>query len=223
MPFLRGIFLSVMLAMSAMPAFACNGPTVFPVNFLAADPAWTPGILPPDLTPTIPVLVIFGGQASVTPPVGNFVLLSYNGNFFDNNDVCVDVTGPTVADTTQATAGISFGQTDASFYVFAIQEDGQAGILSYDLTTLIWSYLVPMAPASALKGGTNVTNTLRVTWNGAKGTATAYINGQQFATFAIANLKNSMFGVWCEGDPGVNPTTGATWQFANLKITDIAP
>jgi hypothetical protein len=138
--------------------------------------------------------------------------------FVDSGDACVDVLSPTVAAPVQAAAGLIFGADQTgNFYVFAVEEDGQAAVLQNQNGT--WVYPVAWRAAPALTSGGNVTNTLRVTWKGTS--ASAYINGQPFVTFDIPASKNTTFGIWCEGDPGTNPTAGAIYQFSNLKVTNV--
>ncbi len=218
------------MAVTSSPALACMGPALYlSDNFQIMDPAWflyPLQLLSSGMTPPVTKLTVGGGYADLTPPVGAYVVADYGGNFFDNNDVCVDIVSPTVADPTQAAAGISFGMTTAGYYVFAAEEDGQAALIQYQFGlfgTSTWRFVVPWRTAPALKTGGNATNTLRVTWNGTSGIGAAYINGQEFTTFTTAAFLNSLFGLWCQGDPGVNPTTGAPWRFANLKITNVAP
>jgi hypothetical protein len=209
MPLRFTIALLVAAGATSGPALACMGPTViFADNFQTEDPAWGA------MTGT---LSIAGGYAALTPHVGDYAAASYGGAFVDNGDACVDVMSPAVAAPAQAAGGILFGMTDLdNFYVFAAEEDGQAAI--YQRRDGAWNTPVAWRPAPALKSGGNVTNTLRITWNGTTGAA--YINGQTFATFTIQPFKNTKFGIWCEGDPAVNPTSGATFQFSNLKITN---
>jgi len=224
MPLKLATALLVAAAVTSSPALACMGSTVLLAdNF--QDPGWgaPPSLVPQGLsalTPVPTVLTISGGFAQLTPLPGDFAYANYGGKFFDNADVCVDVLSPTVADPTQAAAGIMFGLNDQlSFYVFAVEEDGQAAVLQYQSLTGAWLYPVPWGAAPMLKKGGNATNTLRVTWSGTSGTA--YINGQQFATFTIPAFKGTTFGIWCEGDPSINPTVGATYQFTNLKLTNV--
>lgn len=211
------------LALSASPALACMGPTVILAdNF--SDPAWTLFLQgTPDVQGT---LAIADNAAQMTPLPGDFTYADWENSYLDSADFCVDVLSPTVADPTQAAAGIVFGINDLfNFYVFAVQEDGQAAVLHWAKNNAIpgpgaWTDpLVPWRTAASLKTGGNVTNTLRVTWKGASGTAD--INGAEFATFTLPSFKNTTLGIWCEGDPGENPTTGATYQFTNDKITNV--
>jgi len=210
----------VAVTITSSPALACMGSTViFADNFQPANPGWNVYL---QGTPDQGAMTFSGGYAQLTPLPGAFTFADYEGSFINSADACVDVMSPTVADPTQASAGIMFGRTDNAdafdFYVFAVREDGQAAVLQYQLQAAKWLSLVSWSAAPGLKQGGNVTNTLRVTWSGTGGTA--YINGQQFATFAIPVFQGTTFGIWCEGDPGVNPTAGATYQFTNVKVTN---
>lgn len=207
--------LLVAMVVASSRAFACGGATL--LSFQTGDPSWEV-----DQQGTEEVqgtLSISGGFALLTPLPGDFTFADYQGNFFDSADACVDVLSPTVADPSQAAAGIMFGETEDDFYVFAAEEDGQAAVLQYQNDTNVWLYPVPWRAAPALKKGANVTNSLRVTWKGTTGTA--YINGQQFATFTIPAFDGTVFGLWCEGDPDVNPIIGATYRFSNLTLNNV--
>jgi hypothetical protein len=221
-------------ALASSPALACMGPTVLLAeNFQTNDPAWVVPIDPglptnPPLNPGSNV-TISAGYAALTPPVAVLGVAEYGGDIFPSADVCVDILSPAVADPSQAAGGIMFGfklpYTQISgyaFYVFAIEEDGQAAVMQYQYLVHgahSWTALVPWQAAPTLKPGGNATNTLRVTYKGTSGTA--YINNEQFASFTLPAFTNTTIGFFCEGVAGVNPTTGATWQFTNLKVTNV--
>jgi hypothetical protein len=220
------------LAVTSGPALACMGPTVIlQDNFQTANPAWdtSPSGIP--ITPSVPILSIAGGQAKLTPPPGDFAVAVYDGQFFPNSqfpsfDACVDITSPSVADASQAAAGIVFGQTSSGFFVFAMEEDGQVALAQLQQQPYGWSYLVPWRAAPNLKTDANVSNTLRLTIGPAGGAATGnngtvYVNGVKFATLPLPAMQGTKLGLWGEGDPGVNSVSGATWTFSNLKITNL--
>jgi hypothetical protein len=225
----------VALAVASDPAFACMGPTViYQDDFQSANPSWDirPSQIP--IPVDFQVLSIAGGVAKLTPLAGEFAVAVYGDQFFPNSqfpsfDACVDVSSPSVADPSQAAAGIAFGENNStgSFYVFAAEEDGQAAVAQFQWRPFGWSYPVPWQAAQGLKSGANASNTLRVTVTpagaGATGSnATFYVNGVKFATLALPSLQGTKLGLWAEGDPGPNPVAGASWSFSNLKITDVA-
>jgi hypothetical protein len=224
----------VALAIASDPAFACMGPTViYQDDFQSANPAWDTNLTISQKPLDFAVLSIAGGAAKLTAPVGDFSIAVYGGQFFPNSqfpsfDACVDVTNPSVADPSQAAAGIAFGQNNsAGFYVFAAEEDGQAAVAQFQPQTIGWSYLAPWQTVQGLKTGANASNTLRVTVTpagaGATGSsATFYVNGVKFATLSLPSFSGTKLGLWAEGDPGPNPVTGATWSFSNLKITNVS-
>jgi len=230
-----GIFFLVAVIVSG-PAVACTGPgVIFEDNFQSANPAWDSGPSAIPITPAVPILSIASGQAKLTPPPGSFALAVYDAQFFPddrnpNFDACVDISGPQVADASQAAAGIVFGQSAAGFYVFAMEEDGQAAVAQFQQQPFGWSYPVPWRPAASLKTGANASNTLRVTLspNGTPGkaavsySAVVYINGSEFAALTLPSFQGGKLGLWDEGDPGANPVTGATWSFSNLRVTNAA-
>jgi hypothetical protein len=223
----------LVLAVMSGPALACMGPTViFQDNFQTANPAWdtSPSGIP--ITTSVPILSIAGGQAKLTPPPGAFAVAVYDSQFFPSSkfpsfDACVDITSPSVADPSQAAAGIVFGETAGpGFFVFAMEEDGQVAVAQLQQQPYGWSYLVPWQAAVNLKTGANASNTLRVTIGPAGGTATgnsgtAYVNGVKIATLALPSIQGAKLGLWGEGDPGMNSVSGATWTFSNLKITNL--
>lgn len=235
----------VALAVASDPTFACMGPTViYQDDFQSANPAWdtTPSMIPIPLD--FAVLSIAGGAAKLTPLAGDFAVAVYGDQFFPSSqfpsfDACVDVTSPSVADASQAAAGIAFGQNNSSgFYVFAVEEDGQAAVAQFQQQPFGWSYLAPWQAVQGLNTGANARNTLRVTVSPAAGaigsSATFYVNGVTFATLALPSLQappaqaadtqqapGTKLGLWAEGDPGPNPVAGATWSFSNLKITNV--
>lgn len=230
------------LTVTSGPALACMGPKVIlQDNFQTANPAWdtSPSGIP--ITPSVPILSIASGQAKLTPPPGDFAVAVYGDQFLPNSqfpgfDACVDITSPSVADASQAAAGIVFGQTGSAFFVFAMEEDGQAAVAQFQQQPYGWSYLVPWQAVSNLKTGANVTNTLRITIGPAGGaptstsgsgnstsgnSGTVYVNGVKFATVTLPPIQGAKLGIWGEGDPGVNSVSGATWMFSNLKITNL--
>jgi hypothetical protein len=222
----------LVLAVTSGPALACMGPTVIlQDNFQTANPAWdtSPSNIP--ITPNVPILSIAGGYAKLTPPPGDFAVAVYGNQFLPSNqfpsiDACVDITSPSVADASQAAAGIVFGQTGSGFFVFAMEEDGQAAVGQFQQQPYGWSYLVPWQAAPNLKTGANVSNTLRVTIGPAGGAATGnsgtvYVNGVKFAAVTLPPMQGAKLGIWGEGDPGMNSVSGATWTFSNLKITKL--
>jgi len=189
------------------------GSTVlFSDNFQQVDPAWNMF--------SQGTLDISGGYAQVTPPAGDSAYAVYDGGFFDSADACVDIVSPTVADPTQAVAGLVIGMDPSgSFYACQIGEDGTAAVARYSSAgDGAWALPVSWRPAPAVKTGANALNTLRITWKGNSGTC--YINGQLFSAFVIPQaFVNSAIGFSVGGDsPGA--TAGATWKFTNLKITN---
>jgi hypothetical protein len=172
-------------------------------------------------TPTA-TLTIGGGFMKATPGVGLWAEVNYLGGFFDAADACIDVVTPSAGDVTQLLGGFQFGNDpNGNFMALLIEADGYAIVKKYsNLGNGAWISPVPRQQTALVKSGLNATNTLRVTWSGNSGTA--YINGQQFATFPVTPpLQNTTIGVYASGDTGVaGATMGATWQYANLKVTN---
>ena len=200
--------------LTAGQALACMGSTVlFSDNFKQVDPAWTSVFNDNSLA-------ISGGFAQVTPPQGDYALLSYGGSFFDSGDACVDITSPaSVTDPSSAIAGFVFGYQPSgdqlNYYVLQVGEDGSTSVSR--MQNGAWLTPVPWKTFAAVKTGGNVTNTLRVTWSGTSGAA--YVNGQLFSNFVLPQpFQNSVIGLTASGD--ASTTAGATWKFTNLKITN---
>ena len=197
------------MAIGSSPAFACKGPTtLFADNFQTVDPAWA----------LADGLAISNGAATVTAQAGGTLnYLNYEGNFFDNADVCVNVVGPTVSDPTTALGGIMFGLGNNGYWLFLVEEDGKAQIVRN--VNGGWLTPVTMRAAPSLKTGANVSNTLRVTYKGT--TASAYINDTLFVTFSIQQaFQNTQIGLYAENDAqsGAAPIT---YTFSNLDITNV--
>lgn len=200
------------VAFQGSSAFACKGPSViFQDNFQAATQAWHGN------------MTVANGQANVVARINTFGGAFYGAVFVDTGDACVDMTSPTVTQANTAAAGLMFGFTDVNnYYVFMTREDGQAAILR-------WQNGVPLAvvsyhPATALKTGA-ATNTLRVVWKGASGSAysgTAYINDQKFFDFDFPPaFRNTMVGLYVGPEFESFLSPAITYQFGNLKVTNV--
>lgn len=200
--------LAVLVAMAvySRPALACMGPAViFADNFKTQDPAWT-------YNPT--EFSIAGGQAKLTVPAGGDTRALYEGMFIDSGDYCIDVLSPAVASPSEAFAGIIFGESGGNYYAFVAQENGQAAILEEQNEK--WLTPVTFRAAPALKTGSGVTNSLRVTWKG--GSVSAYINGQLFVTFNLPTaFQNTKIGLYAENETA----TPISYAFSNLKVTNV--
>jgi len=200
------------------PAFACMGNTVLYSDNFQQQSAWPI----PSGTGTATVSV-GGGFLQVTPAVGDTWSENYEGAFFDAADACIDMITPSAGDVTQLTGGFMFGNDpNGNFMVLLVEADGYAAVGKFsNAGNGAWLNPVPWQQSALVKTGLNATNTLRVTWSGNSGTA--YINGQQFATFPITPpFQNTTLGVYASGDTGVaGATMAATWKFANLKVTNV--
>ena len=196
------------VAVTSGPAFACKGPTlIFADNFQSADPAWHGE------------LAVSGGHANVAAIPNQFAGAFYGGEFIDSGDYCVNMVGPTLQDQTAIRGGMVFGFTDVeNFYAFLAEEDGKATVIR-KLNGQPPLSPVAMRAAPALKTGANVTNTLRITWDGTS--ASAYINDQPFITFNLPQaLQNTMIGLDVENDTA-SGSSPIAYTFSNLKVTNV--
>ncbi len=206
--------LLVAAAFTTSPALACMGSTVLvSENFQKPDAAWGAA--------TGTIVTIAGGYLQITPGQGDWAVSAYGGKYLDSADACIDVLSPATIDPSGAAVGLVFGADSTGFFMFQFSEDGSASVARYSRAgDGAFAYPVPSANAKTLKPGPNVSNTLRVTWNAGKGAA--YINGQIFSPFVIAQpLQNTLMGLFTVGD--ASATAGATWKFNNLKVTNVAP
>jgi hypothetical protein len=217
-----------LLAASAGPAVGCKGSTIIlQDSFQTADANWHGTMVTAGGHAAVTSTPFYDGQNLITTTFGGAF---YGGKHIDSGDACVDLVGPQVSDSKNASAGIIFGFADTlSYWVFFAREDGQAAVfdlLPFDDSGGGQATLTPIAyqPSAALKVGAGVTNTLRVTWSG--NTGATYINDQPFLPFAIPQpFKNTFVGLYV--GPGFPQTYSAqdsvpmTYQFSNLKITSV--
>jgi hypothetical protein len=201
--FATGALFAIVLASS--PALACKGPNVvFADSFAEADPGWG----------TNDQLVIGSNRAQLKSQPGGVAGSFYTGSFFDDADICIDVTSPAARNPAEVNAGLVFWADDwDNFYMFQITPDGQASIYRSQKGKTIFP--VSWRKADAVKPGANAVNTLRLTLKGGNGTA--YVNDKQFVAFKGMPPKGgSLIGLFSASENGaVN-----IWSFSNLKITD---
>jgi hypothetical protein len=116
--FATGALFAIVLASS--PALACKGPNVvFADNFAEADPGWG----------TNDQLVIGSNRAQLKSQPGGVAGSFYTGSFFDDADICIDMTSPAAKNPAEVNAGLVFWADDwENFYMFQITPDGQASI-----------------------------------------------------------------------------------------------
>jgi len=195
-----------MLLALAEPALACNGNTVLlEDNFVEVDPAWS----------VSDAVSIGSGKLSVTPQPGYTSVAWYNGQLFDDADICIALVTPTARKPEDSAGGIMFFWSDWDNYFTFSTSGGKAAVVRHQkgkyLTPISWRDVTGM---NAKPGSPN---TLRLTLKGNVGTV--YVNDMQIAAFKYPQGASTKLGLF-----GSSPKEGGpvTWTFRNLKITDVA-
>jgi hypothetical protein len=192
----------MLVIVAAPPALACKG-----VNKLLEDDFSDPGSGWVEKAKT---MAIEGGKLRLTTEPKHHSSASYEGDFFNNADACVTVIAPDVKDASIGMAGLMFYLTGTyDFYAFVMSPTGTAGVIR----VLNGEFLFPV-PARKAEGahiGGNSTNTLRVTWD--NGSVATYVNDRPFVKLKAKPPKNGRIGLYAE-------STGATWSFTHLLVTD---
>jgi hypothetical protein len=197
--------LAAVLIFVSEPVLACKGLNkLLEENFTDPEPAWAEQNVE---------MTIKDGKLQLTTAPGAHSSASYEGDFLNSADACVTLTAPDVKDESIGAAGIMFYLTPSyEFYAFLIAPGtGTAGVIRM----VNGEFLLPIKErkAKGIKTGGNSINTLRVTWH--KGAVTTYINDTLFARFKAKVPKNGKIGLYAE-------STGATWTFSDILVTDPA-
>jgi hypothetical protein len=195
--------LAIALIVASAPAYACKGLNkLLEDDFTDPESGWAE---------QIPVMEITGGRLLLTTQPGQHSSASYEGDFFNDADMCVTVTAPDVKDESLGYAGIMFYLTPAyEFYAFLIGPgNGRAGVIRM----VNGEFLAPVKErkAKGMKLGGKSVNTLRVTWN--NGAVATYINDELFAKFKARPPRNGKIGLYAE-------SSGATWSFTHVLVTN---
>lgn len=143
----------------------------------------------------------------------------YEALLFENVDASIQVRLADFEKPNDDAIGIAFWGVDLdNFYVLQISDSGTFAIYRRDDEG--WRFIAPWRPHDAIKTAADEWNELRIVTSGNR--ATAYINGQEVATFSgRPPAGGSLLGVFFEG--GENPATG---EFSNLRVakgTDAPP
>lgn len=202
---LMGVIVAAATALAATAASAagCTGNVQFADTFGQADPAW----------PTADSISIGGGKMQIKPDAGKDNWAIYQGAFFGDADICVDVSVNPVSDPTAFSAEVVFWLVDSSnYFEVYIAPNGFASIARVQngraLTPVGWR------KAASLKPGANVVNSIRVTLKG--NSISTYFNDQLFYTIQGAQPQGGgLIGLDANSEKSPN-----TWSFSNLKITD---
>lgn len=193
----------VALALATSPVLACKGVNkLLEEDFSSPETAWVE---------QVPTMVIKDRKLHLTTEPQLHSSASYEGEFFNDGDLCVTVTAPDVKDDSVGMAGVMFYLTNNyEFYAFLINPaDGKAGIIRMSNGEFLFP--VPARRADGMNLGGKSVNTLRVTWK--DGAVTAYVNDKLFAQFRAKPPRNGKIGLYAE-------SAGATWSFSNVLVTD---
>src|SRR6478672_6657617 len=167
----KGLILAAVAMLTlAGPVLACKGNTVLlEDNFEEVDPAWS----------VSDAVSIGPGKLSVTPQPGYTSVAWYNGQLFDDADICIDLVTPTANKPEDSAGGIMFFWDDWDNYFTFSTSGGKAAVVRHQkgkhLTPISWRAV----PGMNAKPGSP--NTLRLTLKGSVGTI--YVNDKQIATF----------------------------------------
>jgi hypothetical protein len=193
---------------AAGPAVACKGKNVlFEDDFAAVNPRWE----------MFNQVKVQGGAMQITATAGHIAPIFYKGEAFDKADMCVDTIVPAVGDPKNpGMPSLMFeGQAYDDFYGFYVSTAYGTAAISRHLKNK-WLHPIPFRKADGIVAAPGGTNTLRLTLNGAHGTA--YINSVKFTDFLInAHEGGGFAGLEVDG----GQTGPVTWSFKNFKVTDL--
>ena len=195
----------------ALPAFAapCPGKILFQDSFAKANAGW-------NFTPASD-----GSKPAIEN--GKFVLHLatssstrtelYQGDVYDDANICITVKAPEADKPETRSAGISFwGKDYNSYYMFWISTAGNYGVSR--LTGGRWITPISPTPSAAIKKGGGQTNTIRVQTKGDD--AILFVNDQQIATISgHAAEGGSLAGFY--GDS--SSATGNVWEFTDFTVS----
>jgi hypothetical protein len=190
------------LGLVSAPALACKGKTVLlQADFRSVDASWDTS------------LAMGAGTAKIAPDPGFISWPFYNGGFFADADICVDINIPTGAKPNSIAGGIVFWAADYSnFYTFLLANGGTMAIIRRQNAK--WIAPVKYRAADGVNMQTNATNTLRITLKGTS--VTTYINDKPFVTITGQPPEGGgQIGLYGESESDKQDT----WTFSNLKIT----
>ncbi|HZP19935.1 MAG TPA: family 16 glycoside hydrolase [Bauldia sp.] len=201
-----GAAAAVALLVGAGAARACEGSTVlFEDSFTELQSTW-------DGSPD--EVKVEDGKLHLTTKPDWTVWVPNTAGFYDDIDMCVDVTTVEAADPKTNFAGLVFWYSDdKNFYSFEFDASGNASV--WRMQRGKWLKQVSWNEVPALKKGNGETNQMRVVTVGNQ--ATFYLNGTKFASLKGAPPDGGQE----VGVIGYSPKAGsADYAFANFKITE---
>ena len=199
---------SAVLAMviGASPALACKGSTVlFKDDFSKVNRAWTKwsnfGL----------TFTIDKGKMLIKVPANEWGFVFYNGKFFPDADLCVDVVLPNVDDVANKWAGIGFDNGDDGTYLAAINFEGTVVVQKSSRDG--WLEPIPDTQSDAVKTGPNAVNQIRVVWKSTEPAVSFYVNDMLIDTFDVDPSRGRKIGF------GLQTGGAGTVEFRNLVVT----
>jgi hypothetical protein len=204
----RILVAALMVVGAANAALACQGSKVlFEDKFDTADPTWGP---------ESDKFKISGGQAVVRPPGGQYFWAWNTGSLFDDADACYSATMlDKASDPTLSYGGLMFWVADNdNFYTFITASNGYFKVGRYVSGNWVTDP-IGWTVSPALKQGPNVTNSVRVKFEGSQ--VTAEINGTKVISFkAQPPGKPSAIGFIAGSGPQPDG-----WAFSAFKVTTV--
>lgn len=181
--------------LAATPARACDGlEALFQDSFTQADPAWNANG---------DEIKIVKGKMLVSPKAGerNVWANLYQGDIFDDIELCVSMTLQTDGDPNWTRGGLLFWANDYdNYYALEVAPDG-----SFQVARRVrgrWIYPVKWRKSPALKTGEGATNTLHLRLVGGEGKIR--FNGEDVLSFRGRPPQDgSLVGVLA-----ISPTSG---------------
>jgi hypothetical protein len=201
-----GLFTGLLVAMTiaSTSTLACTGKEIFSDDFKEAGFGW------PQNTNT----AIGAGKAVIRPEAGKNGSMIYQGDLFENADICFDVAISEPRNPGSAVAGLIFWFDDwENWSTLLFSPDGSSSIVRFQkgksLSPVAWR------KADAIKTAANAVNKIRVTLKG--NAVTAYFNDKVFAPIKMSPpAGGGKMGLYAASEnDGVN-----TFTFTNLKITE---
>ena len=190
-------------AAAPTPGRVAGEPVLYEDNFATLNPGWG--------APNEAVGVK-DGKLAIAPSADRWRVVLNQSNVFDDADIAVEVTMSAGDGFTQPGGLMFWGKDYSDFYGLVVSANGRFSIVR--LVGDRWLYPVDWQDNSAIKKGVGQMNRLRIVTRGRQ--ATAYINGEEVATFS----GQPPAGGGCLGLYGESGKTPNVWRFSNLRVTE---
>jgi hypothetical protein len=200
------------LAVMSSPALACKGGEELASDDFTDGTAWTDA----------PEASFGSGKLSLKPKPDQYAWVFWNNGYFDDADVCVDITYPSAKNPDGGVLGglIFWWQPESNnvAYMLWTTPAGLVGVERREMKTGKVTTALPKRSNPAIKKGAGATNTWRITLKG--NTATLYANDAKIAAFKGTGLVGGdrLMGLYGLSTSDEN---NSTWVFSNFKVTDV--